>query len=67
MIKTHYPKRLWDHCADLEARILSCNVHEHYSLDSELYETVMNGHTADISTICEYECHEWVMYNDITW
>ena len=27
----------------------------------------MKGHTEGISTICEYEWYEWVMYNDITW
>ena len=27
----------------------------------------MQGHTVDISTICEYERYGWVMYIDTTW
>ena len=27
----------------------------------------MQGHTVDISTICEYEWYGWVMYIDTTW
>ena len=27
----------------------------------------MKGYTADISTICEYEWYEWVIYNETTW
>ena len=67
MIKTQSPKRLWDHCDELEDRIRSCTAHDHYLLGFEVPETVMKGHTADISTICEYEWYEWVIYNDTTW
>ena len=58
MIKTQSPKRLWEHCAELEARIHSCTVHDHYLLDGEVPETVIKGHTEDISTIREYEWYE---------
>ena len=67
MIKSQYPKLLWDHCVELEARICSCNAHDHYLLDIEVPETIMKGHIMDISTICEYEWYEWVMYNGTTW
>ena len=67
MIKTQSPKRLWDHCLELEARIRSCTAHDNFSLDGEVPETVMTGHTADISSICEFEWYQWVMYNDATW
>ena len=65
MIKTQYPKLLWDHCNELEAR--ACTAHSHYLLDGEVPETVIKGHTEDISTIREYEWYEQVMYNDTTW
>ena len=51
MIKTQSQKFLWDHCAELEARICSCTAHDYYLLDGEVPETVMKGHTVDISTI----------------
>ena len=67
MIKTQSPKRLQDHCAKLEAHIRSLTAHDHYSLDCEVPETGIKVHTAEISTICEYEWYEWVMYNYTTW
>ena len=67
MIKTQSPKRLWYHCAELEARICSFTVHYHYLLNGEVPETVMKGKSADISIMCEYEWYEWVIYNDTTW
>ena len=67
MIKTQYPKRQWDHCAELEVRTHSCGSHDKYQLGDEVPETVIKGNTADIGTICEYGCYEWVMYNDTTW
>ena len=67
MIKTQSPKRLWDHCGELEDRIRSCTAHDHYLLNRGVRETMMKWQTADISTICEYEWYEWVIYNDTTW
>ena len=66
MINTQSPKRLWDHFSELEDRIRSCTTHDHYSLDGKMPETVMKGHTLDITTVCEYEWYEWVMYNGTT-
>ena len=66
MIETQSQNLLWEHCAELEACILSCIAHDFYSLDGEVPETVINGNTAYISTICNYEWYEWVMYNDTT-
>ena len=51
----------------MEAHIRSCISHDHYSLDDALPETVIKGHTADISTICGYKWYECVIYNDTTW
>ena len=67
MIKKQSTNTLWEHYAELEALICSFTAHDHFLLDGEVPETVMKGYTVDISTICEYEWYEWVMYNDATW
>ena len=61
MIKTGTPKRLWDHCIELEAMIRSHTANSHFALQGEVPETIMTGQTADISNLCEYEWYEWVM------
>ena len=62
MLRSHAPKKLWDHCLELEAFVRSCTAHDHYALNGEVPETVMKGQPADISNICEYEWYQWVMY-----
>ena len=64
MISAGSPKVLWDHCLELESRVRSCTAHDLYMLDGEVPETVMKGHTADISQICEFAWYEWVMFID---
>ena len=55
MLRSHAPnpKKLWDHCLELEAFVRLCTT---------VPETVMKGQPADISNICEYEWYQWVMY-----
>ena len=64
MIRTQSPKKLWDHCLELEAYIRSHTAHDMYPLNGQVPETLMKGNTADISNICEYEWYQWVMYID---
>ena len=64
MLKTQSPKKLWDHCLELEAYIRSCTAHDLFRLGGEVPETLMKGSTADISPFCEYAWFEWVMYLD---
>ena len=52
LIKTGSPKRLWDHCIELQALIRSHTSHSNYELNDEVTETHMTGQTADISNIC---------------
>ena len=62
MMKIGTPKRLWDHCIELEAMIRSHTALEIYALQGQVPETLMTGQNADISNICEYEWFQWVMY-----
>ena len=64
MIRTGSPKRLWDHCIELEALICSHTAHNIYALEGEVPETRMTGQTADISNLCKHEWYEWVMFRD---
>ncbi|KAL7526268.1 LOW QUALITY PROTEIN: hypothetical protein ACHAXR_003858, partial [Thalassiosira sp. AJA248-18] len=68
MIKTRSPKKLWDHCLELEAYVCSSTAHDLFHLGGEVPETLMKGTTADISPYCEYAWFEWVMFlDDDTW
>ena len=64
VIRKQYPKKLWDHCLELESLIRSHTAHDHFPLNGEFPKTLMKGTGADISNICEYEWYEWVKYLD---
>jgi hypothetical protein len=64
MIKTGAPKRLWDHCIELEGLICSHTTNDIYATGREVPETIMNGGTADISQICEFGWYDWVMFRN---
>ena len=62
MLKSGCPKPLWDHCIELEALIRSHTALDIYGLEGQVPETVMSGQTGDISSLCEFEWFEWVMF-----
>ena len=62
MLKQGSPKRLWDHCLELQALIRSNTALDIHGLDGQVPETVMSGQTADISAICEFEWFQLVMF-----
>ena len=64
MLKSNVPKKLWDHCLDLESRIRSATTLPRFDLDHQTPEAKMHGMSSDISGICEFEFYEWVMFND---
>jgi hypothetical protein len=64
MLKTGSPKRLWDHCIELEGLIRSHTANDIFSTGGEVPETIMKGGTADISQICEFGWYDWVMFRD---
>ena len=63
-LRTQSPKKLWDHCLELEAYIRSCTAHDLYKLQDEVPETLMKGSTAVISQFCSFDWFEWVMFLD---
>jgi hypothetical protein len=64
MIKTGAPKRLWDHCIELQGLICSHTANDIYATGGEVPETIMKGGTADISQICKFVWYDWVMFRD---
>jgi hypothetical protein len=52
MIQIGAPKRLQDHCIELEGLICSHTANDIYATGGEVPETIMKGGTADISHIC---------------
>ena len=55
MLKRNVPKKLWDHCLELESRIRSATMLPHLDLDHQTPEAKMHGIYSDISDICEFE------------
>ena len=62
MLKSGSPKALWDHFIDLEALIHSRTALDIYGIEGQVPETVMSGQTGYISSLCEFEWFEWVMF-----
>ncbi len=64
MIKTGFPRVLWDHCIELEALIHSSTSNNIYMTNGGVPETIMTGSTANISHICEFDWYDWVMFRN---
>ena len=62
MLKSGFPKPLWDHCIELEALTRSHTALDIYGLEGQIPETVMSGQTGDISHLCEFEWFQWVLF-----
>ena len=64
IIKTGFPRVLWDHCIELEALIRSLTSNSVYMTNGKVPETIMTGSTTNISHICEFGWYDWVMFWD---
>jgi hypothetical protein len=64
MLKTQTPKRLWDYCLELQAKIRSNTAHDITTLGGQTPETLMGGKTADILELCKYNWFQWLYYRD---
>ena len=64
MVRTSAPKRLWDHCLELEALIRSNTALDVYELRGQVPETVVSGETSDISPFVELAWYQWIMFRD---
>ena len=56
------PKKLWDHCLELESLIRSHTALDIHRLQGQVPETMITGHTADISRLYEFEWYEWIKF-----
>ena len=66
MVAKHTPKKLWDHCYEWKAKVISHSARGYYKLQSQVPETMLTGQTADISPLAEYGWDDWVKYRDHT-
>ena len=64
MTKSGGPKKLWDHCLELEGLIRSHTALDIYKLNEEVPEAIMTGDTADISIIAEHVWYKWIKFYD---
>ena len=64
MLKQNVPKKLWDHCLELESIIRSSTTLPRFDLYHQTPEAKMHDMSVDISDICEYKFYEWVMFNE---
>eukprot|EP00978_Attheya_sp_CCMP212_P027148 scaffold90568_cov29-Attheya_sp.AAC.1 len=64
MVKTKYPKVLWDDCLEYQAVLHSHTALDIYGIQGEVPETVVTGQTADISALAEFTWYQWVLYYD---
>ena len=62
MLKSGSPKALWDHYIELEALICYYTALDIYGLEGQVPKTVISGQTGDISSLCEFEWFEWVIF-----
>ena len=65
MVMKQTPKKLWDHCYEWKAKVISHTARGHYKLQSQVPETMLTGQTADISPLAEYGWYAWVKYFDL--
>ena len=66
MKKSDCPAKLWDYCAELQAKIRCHTAHDIPTLNGQVPETVVTGNTADISELVEFGWYEWIYYRDAT-
>ena len=67
MTKSRSPKRLRDHCLELEGIICSNTAHDIFKPKGEVAETAMTGNMSDISIISDHAWYDWInFYNPVS-
>ena len=66
MMKMKAPKKLWDHCLELQGFIKSHTTNDHFELQGQIPETVLSGQTADISPFALFGFYNWFKFWDVT-
>jgi hypothetical protein len=62
MLRSGFPKRLWDDCMIREAYVRSQTSLDIFVQEGQVPESKVKGDTVDISTIEEYSWYEWVKF-----
>ena len=60
------PERLWDYCAELQAKIRCHKAHDTPTLNFQVPKNVVTVNTADISELVEFGWYQWIYYRDAT-
>ena len=64
MTRSRRPKKIWDHCLDLEGIIFSHTALDIFKLEGEVTETIMTVYTTKISIIVDHEWYDWIVIYD---
>src|SRR5688572_2943254 len=56
------PAKLWDHCLELKAYVCSNTALSIYSMEGQVPETMILGHTANISPFAKVGWFKWVYW-----
>jgi hypothetical protein len=62
MAVSQCPRKLWDHCLELEVIICLHTALDLYELQGQVPETIVSGQTADILPFVEYKWFEWAIW-----
>ena len=66
MKKSACPEKLWDYCAELQAKIRCHTAQDIPTLNVQVPKTVVIGNTKYISELVECGWYQWVYYRDAT-
>ena len=62
LFKSNAPLCLWCYCIERRVEIINSTCRSNPLLHNETPHTKLTGQPTDISSICEYEWYEWVIY-----
>ena len=64
MAQKNSPKKLWDHCMELESYIRSNTASNSFEVQGQVPETIVSGKMSDISPFVELGWYDWVKWYD---
>ena len=64
MAQKNSPKKLWDHCIELESYIRSNTASNSFEVQGQVPETIVSGQMSDISPFVELGWYDWVKWYD---
>jgi hypothetical protein len=64
MVRYGAPKRLWDDCLVRKAYVRSSTALYIFSLEGQVPDTIVKGHTSYVYPLAKYAWYEWVKFRD---